>query len=161
MVECCFLYGIAVRCRCRTSGNAPGADEHTQETGVRMRTNHASARWWLLALIVLVASVGCHDTDSLLPDESEPRVFTGGPTTEIRIPKGWAKGWETRDHCGREEIHFRATGYKPPPWESYCHNPRPLTTGLITGESLIEESRELKREWDERHGLTPLGAKSK
>lgn len=139
----------------------------------KMRTTHATARWGLLALLALVASVGCQGTDSLSPEESAPRPDVTVQENEragwdvvvscaeIRIPESWAKGWETRDHCGIEERQFRETGYKPPPWESYCHNPRPLRTGLITAESLEKESQELKREWDKRYSLTPLGAESK
>lgn len=125
-----------------------------------MRTTHATVRCGLLALLVLLASVGCADNETLLFDDPEPDP-RAMQTRSIRIPESWAKGWETRDHCAEEERAFRERGFKPPPWESYCHNPRPLRTGLITGESLVEESRELKREWEERHGLTPLGAKSK
>jgi len=112
-------------------------------------------------LLALVASAGCQDTDTLLVDEAE---WTGGvalETRKVHIPEHWAKWWAKRDHCADEERYFRLTGYKPPPWESYCHNPRPLETGTHSRASRAELSRELKREWDQRHGLTPLGNDSK
>jgi len=125
-----------------------------------MKTTHVTARWGLLALLALVVSVGCQDTETLLPAESNPEPEEW-VTKAIIIPESWAKQWENRDHCAEEERAFRETGKRPPVWESYCQNPRPLRTGLITGESLVEERRELKLEWEERYGLTPLGATSK
>jgi len=124
-----------------------------------MRNTPTAVPWSLLAL---VASVGCHDTDTLLPDQSEVELESQRMrTTRITIPESWAEGWENRDHCAAEERLYPNKADRPPPWESYCHNPRPLRTGLITAESYWEERMELKREWDERHGLTPLGAESK
>jgi len=126
-----------------------------------MRTTHATARWGLLALLALVVSVGCHDTDSLLVDNDERPEEFPEVTRKVHIPEHWAKSWAKVDHCALEERNFRETGYKLPPWESYCHNPRPLETGTHTRESMTALNRELKREWEERHRLTPLGAKSK
>lgn len=88
--------------------------------------------------------------------EGDPQI-----TRKLNIPEHWAKWWAKIDHCALEERNLRETGYKPPPWESYCHNPRPLMTGTINAETSAKESQRLKREWDERHGLAPTESDSK
>lgn len=126
-----------------------------------MRTSHPTARWGLLALFALVAFAGCHDTDTLLVDEAEWTEGVALETREVHIPEHWAKWWDKRDHCADEEEQLRETGWAPPPWVSYCRNPRPLETGTFSRASRAKLNQELKRDWDERHGLTPLGSDSK
>ncbi len=76
--------------------------------------------------------------------------------TELHIPEFWAEIHEKKDHCAEEEALVAMGGTRPEPWLSFCQNPRPLRTGIITGEIIDEEIATLKREWEEQHGTTSV-----
>jgi len=117
-----------------------------------MKNTLAKVRWELLALVV-AASVGCEDKDSLLLEESEGLVLT---LTDVFVSESEARQHDAWDHCA-DEAKADSAGYPlPPPWLSYCRNPRPLMTGFVTGRMRAEENAKLKREWEEKHGKTPL-----
>jgi len=77
-------------------------------------------------------------------------------TTDDYVSEDMARYLDTVDHCAAEERMFEHVGSRPPPWLSYCQNPRPHRRGFWTGEMIAEENERLKTEWEEKHGKTPL-----
>ena len=126
-------------------------------------TNQTTGSRWaglpaLLAVGVTGVLAACDRTPFLAPPSEPVEVETVVPSvvTGMYVSEAWARNHARKDHCAEEEEAARKGWRIPPPWQSYCHNPRPLKAGYVTSAEYDAEQKTLKREWEERHGATPL-----
>ncbi len=112
------------------------------------------SRWASLLALLAVGVTGvlaaCDRTPFLAPPgepvETEPVVEHA--VTGMFVSEAWVRNHARKDHCAEEEEAVRKGWRIPPPWQSYCHNPRPLKAGYVTATAYWAEQVALKREWE-------------